>query len=505
MKKNLFRWPTALCLVLLGSPLRAEPDPPGSTVLFAFDDTALPFRQGLKLNLVKFESTADGSGNLALAPGSESAPDGKGIIYYGSVAEVNGELWMWYLGLGNRDQKRQYRVCLAKSKDGHHWERPALGALEYGGSKENNLVGLDLGQASAGSCVVYYEPDAVDAGRRFKMIFTGKYEGLRFGVAYSPDGVHWTESPDNPRGALKLEPQGGIKWNGAYYVNGQGGMHWSPDGWVRTLVTHMSYDFENWTEATMEGFRRDPLPPRPNPRTGGIDGEQIHLGAAMWNRGNVIVGFYGQWHGHPNNDRRYVSIDMGFVISHDALHFSEPIPDFRMVTARETPSWWLPNGRTMPLERAPALMQGQGFANIGKETLFWYSVWVIPTAGVRVARWERDRLGYLQPFVSDRKKPHVISAPIETVGGPIMLSANVSGLSENSHLVATVLDERFHALPGFTTTDSTPLTTSGLRQRLTWGGNSRVPASGRIRVRLDFTGLRAEDIKLFALYAEPAK
>ena len=40
-----------------------------------------------------------------------------------------------------------------------------------------------------------------------------------------------------------------IKWRGAYYVNGQGGSHWAPDGWIRALVTHMSYDFENWTHA----------------------------------------------------------------------------------------------------------------------------------------------------------------------------------------------------------------------------------------------------------------
>src|SRR5439155_8820281 len=49
--------------------------------------------------------------------------------------------------------------------------------------------------------------------------------------------------------------------------------------------------------------------------------EEVHLGAALWNRGNVLVGIYGQWHGHPSGDRRWVGIDLGLALSHDAIHF----------------------------------------------------------------------------------------------------------------------------------------------------------------------------------------
>jgi hypothetical protein len=259
---------------------------------------------------------------------------------------------------------------------------------------------------------------------------------------------------------------------------------------MRTLVTHMSYDFEHWTHASMQGFRRDPIPPRPHTRTGGVDGEQVHLGAGLWNRGNVIVGFYGQWHGHPSNDRRYVSIDAGLVVSHDALRFTEPIPDFRIIQARETPSWWLPSGKTVPLERAPALMQGQGFANVGDETLFWYSVWVIPTAGVRLARWQRDRLGYLQPFVGPKESPHVISMPVPTGGRPVAISLNASGLGELSAMKVSVLNEQLQPVAGYGANDSTALLRSGFRQRVNWGGKETVTSAGPIRVRVDFAGVR---------------
>ena len=476
---------------------------PAESVLFAFDDRWLPLQHGLHLSLVSYQS-AEGAPvtNMAVPPGPPGAPDASGILYYGTVCKVGDEYWMWYLGLGDHDTKKHFRVCLAKSKDGRKWDKPNLGLVEYAGSKRNNLVDLDQARFSPGGCVVYYEPEDPDAGRRFKMIFTGKFPGLLFGVAYSPDGARWKESPNNPRGTVKLEPAGGIKYKGVYYVNGQGGRHWSPDGWARSMVTHMSYDFENWTEATAMGFRRDPLPPHPLDRAVSTSGEQVHIGAGLWDRGNVILGFYGQWHGDPNADRRWVSIDTGFLVSHDALHFYEPIPDFRMVQSKENFDWWLPGGKIAPIYRAPALMQGQGFANVGNDTLFWYSVWIVPEGGVRFARWDRDRLGYLQPFVGPKDTPHLISAAVPTDGKGVAISLNVAGLNELSKVKVSVLDEQFHQLPGYSGADCTAPEKAGLRQRVQWGTKDRVTANGPIRVRVDFGGLRPEDLKLYAVYVE---
>ncbi len=500
----------AVCTVIVFTSRFAEADektsdkPPKQQVLFAFDDHALPLQHGLRLKLVSNRSSGEeGITKVAVPVGPPGSCDGRGVIYYGTVIEVNDELWMWYLGMGDQDEARHYRICFAKSNDGKTWEKPDLGLVEYGGNRQNNLVDLDQGRFSVQGCVVYYDPDERDAERRFKMLFTGtKYPGLLFGVAYSADGVSWKESPDNPRGSIKFEPQGGIHWNGAYYVNGQGGLHWAPDGWIRTLVTHISYDFEHWTQSTAMGFRRDPLPPRPVGHTGGVDGEQVHLGAGLWNRGNVVVGFYGQWHGDPTNDRRWTPMDLGLVVSHDALHFREPIPDFRIVQAAENTSSWLPGGKATPLERAPALMQGQGFANVGNDTLFWYSVWVVPSAGLRVARWDRDRLGYLQPFSGPKNKAHVISAPVETHGKPVAIKLNVNGVGQWSGVKVSLLDEQLRELPGFSAKDCTGPEQSGLSQRAVWGDRRNVTADGPIRVRVDFTGVRPEDLQLYAVYVE---
>ncbi len=75
--------------------------------------------------------------------------------------------------------------------------------------------------------------------------------------------------------------------NGCFYLSGQGGNV----GTKRALVTYISYDFDHWSDAVAVGLRKDipPYPAMPGPHAG----EQVHLGASYWNRGNVILGLYG--------------------------------------------------------------------------------------------------------------------------------------------------------------------------------------------------------------------
>ena len=76
------------------------------------------------------------------------------------------------------------------------------------------------------------------------------------------------------------------------------------------LVTFASNDFEHWTQSSAVGFRRDSIPPRRMLAPWNTD-EEVHLGAGLWDRGNVIVGVYGMWHGHPTSDRNRVTVGPG--------------------------------------------------------------------------------------------------------------------------------------------------------------------------------------------------
>jgi hypothetical protein len=317
-------------------------------------------------------------------------------------------------------------------------------------------------------------------------------------VAFSPDGLRWSVPEWNPVAPV-LEQTGLIKFNGCYYVNGQGGRHF---GQGRKLVTYASYDFERWTQATCLGFRRDSVPPRPM-TTEWNAGEEVHLGAGLWDRGNVLLGVYDMWHGHPSGDRSLVAMDLGLVVSSDALHYREPIPDFRLVPAFEELG--------APLGRGPSVSHGQGMCNWGVETLLWYELWGV--GDIRLAVWPRDRLGYFQvydhpqrpawlppgqPFVE--VEPHLVTCPLEAQG-QARVSVNVDGVGQRGELRVELLDERFRPIPRYAGEACLPVREPGLDQPVVWRDRDAVQGiDGPFRLQITFAGVRPEDVKLFAVY-----
>ena len=467
-------------------------------VLFPFDSHSLPLQSGVELKLCGY-NTPCGKTRTVLGLGEEGAPDCVHVVYYGSVQRVGDELWMWYLGQGP-DEEWFERICLATSRDGYHWQKPNLGLVDYRGNRNNNLVDLNQGSHHVQSCVVLHDPDDPDVSRRFKLLFQSNKYNKKFAVAYSADGLTWQESPDNPVGSW-MEMTGATRIGDCYYVCGHGGSH---VGGFRQLVTYLSYDFENWTDASCMGLRRSNITPQPA-TAGRNAGQQIHLGASLWNRGNVILGFYGMWNGHPSNDRRLITMDLGLAVSNDALHYREPVADYPIVAAEED-GWMKASRGHHSYVDFPALVQGQGFENIGDETLFWYAPWPEHSSdGVRVASWPRDRLGYFRPTDDGRLRrrggSHVVSAAIALEGKAAQIALNVDGIGEYSGLTVAVLDERFNPIPGYSAEDFVPLATSGLAQPISWQGRSAVSDPGvPIRLRIDFTGIRPEDVQLYAVY-----
>ncbi|MAG37607.1 MAG: hypothetical protein CL878_15340 [Dehalococcoidia bacterium] len=475
-------------------------------VLFPFDQASIPFTSGMRLHMVS--AKAKGRDAAALLPGPSGAPDDMRVRFYGSVIPIGDELRMWYMGAGSRDGYRRDQLCYAVSKDGVNWEKPALGLVEYSGSKQNNLCDFRGGASDLLSIPVLYDPDDPDPDRRFKIAFECREYDKELSVAFSPDGLRWTEAPDNPVGPM-LEMSGVIRFNGCYYVNGHGGFQF---GTARDLVTCASYDFEHWTESTALGFQRDRLP-RLDIEGGGTAGEQVHLGAGLWDRGNVILGVYDIWHGPRSGDRGQATMDLGLVISHNALHYHEPFPDFRLVPAAEEeggPGALFPLEGLPPIIGGPALSHGQGMCNWGDETMLWYDVWI--PGGVRLARWARDRLGYFRAFQPDElgKQPparwkratrHCITCPIQVTDAPGQVYVNVAGVWEHSEITVEVLDEQFRPLPGYSGEACIPLREPGLRQPVVWKDRQAVgEIDGPFRLRVNFNGLRRDDARLFAIY-----
>ena len=223
-------------------------------VLFPYDDRTIPFRYRLQIGLV--EGVNPYKGHLvAMERGGPGTPDSRVVKYYGAVCQVEDELRLWYLGHGDIDGKpTPAQVCYAVSTDGVNWEKPELGLVEFNGSKRNNLLPFEAPGTPA-SCSVLYDPEDPDPARRFKMVTEDNPYYIT--ASYSHDGIHWKEGPNNP--ILKhnaVEPTGLIRFNGCYLLNGQGGNV----GTKRALVTFVSWDFDNWSDAVVLGLRRDRHP-----------------------------------------------------------------------------------------------------------------------------------------------------------------------------------------------------------------------------------------------------
>ncbi len=497
-----------IAALALPAAVRAQTPEPGSitlpgavaagpvreAVLFGFDDYAFPFRNHCEPYLYNPKRM-----ELVLGPGKEGSYDGA-ILYYGTVVRINGEYRMWYNG--NYGPERPLLgfelakccICYATSPDGIHWTKPDLGLVEFDGSRHNNIV--DFPDANLWStCALIYEPEDPQADRRYKMAYEAHTpDGLRFCVAFSPDGMHWHQSPLNPLKAF-LEMSGVTKWNGLYYLTGQPNLTGHRRSVARRLGTFVSADFEHWSPCAAVGLERSPDLTGPSTQDQAHQYEEIHLGAGLWNRGNVLLGFYGQWHGDRSGDRHLLTMDLGFVVSHDALHYQEPIPNFRMIPAREQPG--------APLGENPTLMQGQGMANQGDETLYWYALWRGRVgSGVRVAVWPRDRLGALQPF--DPVAAQAISCPIQAAGEAAKVYLNVSGLGPHCSLRLGLVDEGFVPVAGYSGPDDAVVTENGFRVPVQWKGGASLPAGRRVRLDLRFDGVRPEDAKFYAAYVSEA-
>lgn len=465
-------------------------------VLFAFDNHAFPYR-----NLTEVHLAPGRNPQLVLDHGEPGSAD-EVLLYYGSVVRVGDTLHMWYNGnsgpLANTIgyERVDCRICYATSRDGIHWEKPSLGLVTFNGSAHNNIV--DLNEPGLWSTfAVLYDPDDPNPAKRFKAAYEAHDQpGVEpkrqlFCVAFSPDGLHWKRSEKNPIGSF-LEMAGVMKHDGLYYVNGQnalGAYHPLP---ARRLATFASADFEHWSSCAALGLDRAPDLYGASREDSWNQYEEVHLGAGIWNRANVMLGFYGQWHASVSGDRRGTVIDLGLAITHDALHYHEPIPGFRMVPASEQPG--------TPYGIAPALVQGQGVENVGDRTLYWYGMWRgTPGSGVRMVSWPRDRLGLLKPFHA--RGAEAITCPFEITTGSANVYVNASGLGESSRLRVELLDEAFRLIEGYSGADAAQFAEDGFRMKAAWKrGDSLLASQGRVRLRVLFEGEAAEQCALHAIY-----
>lgn len=491
----------------------------GDLTLFAFDDHSIPWRDNLKLTLVPAEKHP---ANPVVRCGPEGSPDYGHAILYGSVLHIGGKFRMWYLGMTVRKVERGQApgwwrpMCYAESDDGIHWNKPELGLVEFNGNTKNNICLIESDPPSLSRIndflSVMHEPEDPDPARRYKVAYIAHvpFEEVRGGrsqlgpnekrwcsfiCATSADGLRWKVVGDRPMnsGGERFEVSGLYRFNGIYHATGQLLSPWTslPDGrdCGRVMLAYQSSDFEHWPNAKSLAFARPgQLLAEP------IKGQQTHMGSGMWNRGNVIVGLYGQWQDGPAEKPKGAThlwgtrVDLGFILSNDGVHFREPVQDFKMIARGGEGAW-----------DNICLLQGHAFVNVGEQTYIWYSHWdcegEFRSQEIGLATLRRDGFGHLSPRV--KGAPAQCMTKVLSTPRSAQLYVNADGVSADAPLVVELVDTNDQPLPDFSGPKAARITTPGVR-RPTWV--RPLPTSFAVRV----TFPPDTESRLYALYASDA-
>lgn len=495
--------------------------------LFACDNVSIPFSQNLKLQM---RTATRHTANPVVRRGADGTCDSWAVQFYGSVIRDpnRGQFKMWYVAVSKGERldastprSVPWRVGYAESADGINWTKPNLGLVESGGNTDNNLVKLDP-HIGVLNLKVLYEPDDPNPAHRYKMgahVWFPKNESRLGTLApyVSADGLTWKLLAEaDPKDAempeshtvippLHFEPVGGLyKWDGLYHISGQNAMAAARPYHGRVSRTFVSADFANWSQSSAIQFVRSSQHQLLGAGKSRI-GEQTHEGISVWNRGNVLVGISGMWHG--TQEWKDLTIDLGFVVSNDGIRFREPAHEHIFLRRGKDGEW-----------DQGGLLQGQGFENVGDETRIYYGAWdprawqnSPPRGGVGIATLPRDRFA---DFVVDEttrgsgdyQMPETAS---EFITSSIDLKGqdshrfyiNAGGLGEEAALKVELLSHHMVALPEYSGDNAALVRESGFQTPIGWSGRHDIGGlPERARCKVTFVGGKKTDIHFSALY-----
>ncbi|MBN2307871.1 MAG: hypothetical protein JXR94_02805 [Candidatus Hydrogenedentes bacterium] len=472
------RW--ALCVLMaafaasIPAPARAGGhlgDLTGPWVLFV-DDYGIAEKAGVVRTYHAFEKDAR---NPVL---SGDKPWEGGLAYvYGTVlpGEDGAGYRMWYHSWA----EGEYRMLYATSEDGVHWEKPALGLVEYGGSSANNILFRRTHENH--NPQVIHTPWDPDPARRYKMVYfeygrtpphftvTGYYG------AASPDGIHWTDVKDTP--VLRDDPGdvGNFVWDahaGRYL--GYPKKFTEVRGYRRRCVGYSATtDFESWPPSklilTPDEFD-DQLVQR--------GGEPMHEGAHTDFYGlcgfayeSMYIGFLWMFPITDGGSDGPIFVEL--VSSHDGVHWTrqeEPRPPI------------LPVGPDGAWDDGMVFTPNHPLVEGGAIRLYYGGFDVTHgvdggRAGVGLATLRKDGFASLD---AGAEEGVVTTKPLAGCSGPL----RVNFRAEDGSVRVEVLDAGGAVVPGYGRGDCAPLVGDSIDTAVSWGERRTLPeVDGALRLR----------------------
>jgi hypothetical protein len=483
-------------------------------VFFAFDDHNIAWQHNLKITLVPATKHPD---NPVLRRGPKGSPDHGHAVLYGTVIKEGSRFRMWYLGMHETEILKGQApgwwrpMCYAESTDGIHWTKPDLGLVEFNGGKNNNICLIE-GEVHSMTRVndflsILHEPADPDPNRRYKAAYIAHmpYEDIKGGMsrigvkekrvgvticATSADGLRWKVSGDRPAnaGGERFEVSGLYRFGDFYYTTGQliSPWSWRPDGSTagRVMLAYRSPDFKTWSQAKAFAYARPGQLVEPP-----VTGELMHMGAGLWNRGNVMVGLHGMWQdaaAKPPKGESWnygVRVDLGLLMSNDGIHYREPVPGFKIIPRGPEGAW-----------DDIAILQGHAFVNEGDKTMIWYSHWdtgsKLKSMEIGLATLRRDGFGHLSRKQDDNDA-HFITSTFTASE----ISLNVDGITADAPLTVQLLNHLDQPMEGY----NAQITQNGVHRSIAFP--KPLPAGKKIALRVYFPVNSAA--RLFAIYLNP--
>ncbi len=355
---------------------------------------------------------------------------------------------------------RRSGLLYAQSDDGLHWEKPALGVVEFSGSRANNLVMTDVEGG------VFRDAHDADPKRRFKFFGRAKHPTRMIG-AWSADGIHWSDPVRWPEHGARADTHNNAIWApdlGKYVGITRGRINGA-----RTVLRTESPDFLHWSE------------PLEVMRGNGPYDELYSM--PVFRYGNIYLGLLAVMHGAPGcgTDRT--------------------VPDWNKVT---TELAWSPDTKIWHRVQAGSafIPLGMGEYPDGASDCgcIYASVPVFEKDGIRLYYggsnglhndWREGslNLAWLRKdgFAGYRSRSGaeaLLTTRTFTIDGDGSIKINAD-IGSHGFLRAGLVSAEGNPIQGLTVRDSHAITTDAVDRPITWRRRRPDAAAGR-RIRLQF-------------------
>ena len=410
-----------------------------------------------------------------------------GITSYCNVFAdpIAKELRLYYVPV-DLDSNPIFRLAMATSKDGVHWDKPELGAVAWRGSKANNIV-ID-GQREG---TVMIDPNGTPDKR---YVFLSSEPTLRTRLFISPDGIGWKMHPA-VISKIHSDSQISTFWDeqlGKYVHYPRVGHRGRAVG--RVVTSRMDEPWPERIPVMMSGDDRDPrdvdLYTNSAQKYGLVRNAYLAFPTPYYHYNPSFRAYLNQptlRSGGKTNDG---TIDTQLAVSRDGVRWIR----------HRTPYVPLYHHEELPLQVC-MVFPGMVYRDTHIDQYFGGYAFTHGDTQAR-RRLKGRQLGGI--FRLEQRIDGFVSADFDYAGGtltvgPVVFAGDALTLNLNTSAAGearvALLDERGKPLPGFAAAECAFINGDHLAKPVTWKGKSDVSALAGRPVRLRF---EARGTKLYA-------